>query len=242
MRFGSLFAGIGGMDLGLERAGMTCDWQVEIDDYATKVLEKHWPRIRRWRDVRDFPPEPVDDWRIDAIAAGFPCQDITSSGKRAGIWGGRSSLFFEVVRIVRVLRPSIVILENVSDLLVRGMGTVLGEMAALGFNSWWDCFPAACLGIPQRRWRTFVVSYAPGVRFEAIPEWLSTRKRSFLGSHHDGLDEAERQFEACAGSISGADYGLPGWVDRIRTLGNAVVPQVAEWIGRRILEADFRLH
>ena len=90
VKFGSLFAGIGGIDLGLERAGMECIWQVEIDDYATRVLEKHWPNVRRWRDVRDFPPEPVEDWRCDLIAGGFPCQDISYAGKGAGINGSRS--------------------------------------------------------------------------------------------------------------------------------------------------------
>ncbi len=70
--FGSLFAGIGGFDLGFERAGMTCAWQVEIDDYANRVLEKHWPDVRRWRDVRTFPPEPTNEWKVDVICGGFP--------------------------------------------------------------------------------------------------------------------------------------------------------------------------
>ena len=89
LTFGSLFAGIGGFDLGFERAGMVCKWQVEIDDYCNKVLAKHWPDVRRWGDIRYFPPlgTTPDEWKVDVICGGFPCQDITSSGKRAGIRG-----------------------------------------------------------------------------------------------------------------------------------------------------------
>ncbi len=101
MKFGSLFAGIGGFDLGLERAGMECRWQVEIDDYATKVLEKHWPDVKRYRDIRD-----VNDleW-VDLICGGFPCQDISYAGKGAGIEGARSGLWSEYARIIRLVRP-----------------------------------------------------------------------------------------------------------------------------------------
>ena len=84
MTFGSLFAGIGGMDLGLEWSGMTCKWQVEIDGYARRVLAKHWPNVPKHDDVRTFPPNE-GDWNVDVIAGGFPCQDISNAGKRAGI-------------------------------------------------------------------------------------------------------------------------------------------------------------
>lgn len=235
MTFGSLFSGIGGMDLGLERAGMECRWQVEIDPFCNRVLAKHWPDVKRYGDVRAVEWSGVEP--VDVIAGGFPCQDITSSGKRAGIRGERSGLFFEVVRVVRLVRPRFLILENVSDLLSRGMGDVLGELAALGMDAWWDCFPAALLGIPQRRFRTFIVAYPASLGLAPGGEWISSRERSVLGSHHDGLDEAEHQFEACARLAGRADDGVPRWMDRVRVLGNAVVPQVAEWIGRRILES-----
>uniref|UniRef100_UPI0035617122 DNA cytosine methyltransferase n=1 Tax=Stieleria sp. TaxID=2795976 RepID=UPI0035617122 len=94
LTFGSLFAGIGGIDLGFERAGMTCKWQVEIDDYARRVLAKHWPDVRRHDDVRTW-PQP-DTERVDVIAGGFPCQDISYAGKGAGLAGERSGLFFEL--------------------------------------------------------------------------------------------------------------------------------------------------
>ncbi len=237
MTYGSLFAGIGGFDLGFERAGMSCSWQVEIDPYCQKVLAKHWPNVRREADVRTFPP-PEGDWKVDVICGGFPCQDITSSGKREGIHGSRSGLFFEVIRIVRVLRPSFLVLENVSDLLSRGMGTVLGELANVGMDAWWDCVPAAAFGVPQRRFRVFIVAYPSSFRFTPGGEWLKARTRSKLGDHYDGLDAAKREFKACSGMAGRKDDGIPRWMDRIRTLGNAVVPEVAEWIGRRIMEVD----
>src|ERR1700678_4087108 len=104
MTFGSLFCGIGGFDLGLERAGMQCKWQVEIDPYARRVLEKHWPDVRRWDDVRTFPPE---NWRsqVDLICGGFPCQDISSAGLRRGITEPQSGLWAQFERIVGELRP-----------------------------------------------------------------------------------------------------------------------------------------
>ena len=116
MKFGSLFCGIGGFDLGLERAGMQCAWQVEIDPYAQKVLAKHWPDVRRHADVCTFPPEE-GDWEVDVICGGFPCQDISYAGKGAGLAGARSGLWYEFARIIGQLRPRYVVVENVAALL-----------------------------------------------------------------------------------------------------------------------------
>src|SRR6476661_6834913 len=129
LTFGSLFAGIGGIDLGLERAGMRCAWQVEIDDYATRVLAKHWPDVTRFRDVRSVGAHNLTP--VDLLAGGFPCQDISDAGKRAGIEGARSGLWSEFARLIGELRPRYVLVENVTALLRRGMGTVLGDLAAL---------------------------------------------------------------------------------------------------------------
>ena len=120
LTFGSLFAGIGGFDLGFERAGMVCKWQVEIDDYANRVLAKHWPDMRRWPDVRTW-PQP-DTERVDVICGGFPCQDISYAGQGAGLDGDRSGLFFEAVRVVRELRPRVVVLENVYQIYYANTG------------------------------------------------------------------------------------------------------------------------
>ena len=122
LSFGSLFAGIGGFDLGFERAGMVCKWQVEIDEYANRVLAKNWPDVRRWPDVRTW-PQP-DTERVDVICGGFPCQDISPAGNRKGIDGERSGLFFDLARVVRELRPTVVVLENSSALVGNGLGRV----------------------------------------------------------------------------------------------------------------------
>lgn len=161
LTFGSLFAGIGGIDLGFERAGMRCVWQVEIDDYASRVLAKHWPTVRRWPDVRTWPQ--ADTQWVDVIAAGFPCQDISYAGTGEGLDGSRSGLFYEVARIVRTLGPRIVVLENVAALLTRGMGDVLGTLAAIGYDAQWHCIPAAAIGAPHIRDRAFIVAHAQSV-------------------------------------------------------------------------------
>jgi hypothetical protein len=162
MTFGSLFAGVGGLDLGLTRAGLTCSWQVEIDPFCRSILARHWPDVRRHDDIRTFPPSDTEEWRVDLIAGGFPCQDISHAGKRVGIDGERSGLWSEYERIIRLLRPRYVLVENVPALLVRGMDRVLGELATLGFDAEWECIPAGALGAPYLRDRLFILAHAHG--------------------------------------------------------------------------------
>jgi DNA (cytosine-5)-methyltransferase 1 len=163
MTFGSLFSGIGGLDLGFERAGMRCVWQVEKDEYCRKVLAKNWPTIPKHNDVRTFPDGEIET--PDCIAGGFPCQDISVAGKRKGLAGERSGLWSEFARIVRVVRPKYVVVENVSGLLVPGeeepasIGRVLGELAACGYDAEWTSLPAWAFGSTQARWRVFIVAY-----------------------------------------------------------------------------------
>ena len=156
--FGSLFAGIGGFDLGFERAGFECRWQVEIDDYATKILEKHWPKVHRERDIRECNANNLE--RVDCIIGGFPCQDISYAGRGAGLDGERSGLFFEAIRLVRELQPRAIVLENVAALLTRGLDRVLGTLAEIGYDAEWHCIPAAAVGAPHIRDRVFVLAYA----------------------------------------------------------------------------------
>lgn len=236
LTFGSLFAGIGGFDLGFERAGMKCEWQVEIDPFCRQVLERHWPDARRWDDVRTFPP--AGDWRVDVICGGFPCQDISNAGKLAGIEGERSGLWTEMARVIRTLRPTYVVVENVAALLVRGMGTVLKDLAASGYDAEWDVLSAAAFGAEHLRERCFIVAYPVSSR---LPVWRKGRAfaedaRIFgaglgfaVGTEAAGLERRG------ASRWSGDVHGIPQRVDRIKALGNAVVPQVAEWIGRRIV-------
>ena len=161
MTFGELFAGIGGFSLGLERAGMTCKWQVEIDPYATAVLKKHWPDVPKHDDVRTFPPTHThthtQDFIVDLICGGFPCQDISVAGKGAGLAGERSGLWNDFARVIRTVRPRWVVIENVPALTARGLGTVLGDLAEIGFDAEWHCIPASAVGAPHRRERIWVI-------------------------------------------------------------------------------------
>lgn len=312
LTFGSLFSGIGGLDLGLERAGLKCSWQVEVDDYARKVLQKHWLDVPKWRDVRYFLSgkrwrRAREAWQVDLVCGGFPCQDISNAGRRAGINGKRSGLWREFARIVRLLRPRYVLVENVPALTVRGLDRVLGDLAALGYDAEWDCIPAAAVGAPHLRWRIFILAYSVEFRKYAAgnlasgnPTTLSHTDRSEQGRRHKPERQSQRrdaessrdgeegiaadaqgvqrqevvggesdgvlqsspvsdsvckwsgqrwreQFAAycertrdvywkdAVSPVCGVADGVPHRVDRLRGLGNAVVPQIAEYIGRQIL-------
>ena len=172
LTFGSLFAGVGGLDLGLERAGIKCRWQVEIDEYASRVLERHWPNVRRHDDVQTF----TDIEYVDIVCGGFPCQDVSNAGHRAGIDGERSGLFFELMRIVRDVGPRYVLLENVSALLVRGMDRVLSELAASGYDAEWEWLPASAFGAYHNRDRVFILAYREGASPRVFEEQGARQK------------------------------------------------------------------
>lgn len=277
--FGSLFAGIGGFDLGFERAGMVCKWQVEIDDYATRVLAKHWPDVHRERDIRQCGSYNLQ--RVDVICGGFPCQDISYAGRGAGLAGERSGLFFEAVRLVRQLRPRAVVLENVAALYTRGLDVVLGTLAGIGYGCEWHCIPAAAVGAPHLRKRVFIVAYAGCQRRQQIggcafgdekenERWSTNEdhkpcgcsKGCKLSQSASNVAYAGQQRPRRAEKVDGqaaiwqqriADAtgggwwetepavgrvanGIPNRVHRLRGLGNAVVPQVAEVVGKRVLD------
>ena len=229
-----MFSGIGGLDLGLERAGMTVVWQSEIDPYACRVLAKHWPTVPNLGDVTKIDWSSVE--RVDVICGGFPCQPISSSGLRR-LTDDPRWLWPQVAHAVRVLRPRYVLLENVADLLVRGFGDVASDLASAGYDLEWSCFPAAALGLPQRRWRTFVVAHRDGLGLEAVEERDGSRALALRRPDAHRLGEAELAASQAASRVRGVGDGVPAWMDRVRTLGNAVVPQVAEHIGRRLMEA-----
>lgn len=243
MTAGSLFAGIGGFDLGLERAGFEISWQVEIDRYARRVLAKHWPDVpRHWR-VQDVGAANLD--RVDLICGGFPCQDISSAGTRAGIEGARSGLWSEFARIIGELRPRWVIIENVSRLVRAGLDRVLWDLASIGYDAEWDHIEARDLGAPHRRSRIWIVAYPN-----------SGRQSPQRPTHYDhGSDAQWDHVGRCRARILGqapdprapwpvepdicrVAHGVPSRVDRLRGLGNAIVPSIARWIGQRIIEQE----
>ena len=285
MKFGSLFSGIGGIDLGLERAGMTCIWQSEIEPYACQVLAKHWPNIPNLGDIRDIDWTTVE--RADVVAGGYPCQPFSHAGRRAGEHDPRH-LWPMFAECIRVVRPRYALLENVAGHLSLGFGSVLSDLAALRYDARWDCIPAAAVGAPHLRDRVFVIATCQNVahayedsqpRFaehgnetedrteqrRAVADtnnWrscdpLRTRWNAPWNGRTDVADTgriaaqvppAGRQpsiqepKRACRWetepSVGRVAHGIPRRMDRLRALGNAVVPQVAEHIGNIIMEAD----
>jgi DNA (cytosine-5)-methyltransferase 1 len=297
----SLFSGIGGLELGLERAGMTTIGQVEIDPFARAVLARHWPDVPRHDDVRTA----VEWWRgeprpaVDLIAGGFPCQGHSLAGKRRGTgderWGW--PWFRDVVE---ALGPRVILIENVPNLTRTGLVDVLEDLAGLGFAAEWSRVPAAAMGAPHLRWRLFIIAaHAERIKLRDEPGWrrgadregptvtgfdgstwaladahggtLESRRRrgrtarGGVGAHaladagregrRSGRGECRVESEQPTGEpgrtwaepvgrggwpaesdVGRVAYGVPGRVDRLRTLGNAVVPAVAEYVGRLIID------
>jgi len=259
MNFGSLFSGIGGLDLGLERAGLSCLWQSEIDPYASRVLKKHWPAVPNLGDIRDI------DWRtvptVDLVCGGYPCQPFSYAGARNGTNDPRH-LWPRFGDCLRILRPRFALLENVTGHLSLGFDDVQADLAALGYNTQWDCIPAAAVGAPHLRDRIFVIAtrndrmdaysdsepngtinaatqpwpspmaHANGKRFPQC-EPAALTNQSIIGCR--STNETRRIWEPEPG-VGRVANGIPNRLDRLRGLGNAVVPQVAEHIGNIIMD------
>jgi len=241
MTVGSLFAGIGGFDLGFERAGFQVKWQVEIDPFCLAVLEKHWPDVRRYEDIRTVGAPNLE--RVDVIVGGFPCQDVSSAGHRAGIdAGARSGLWREMARVVDELRPGYVVVENVSALLYNGLGRVLGDLAEVGYDAEWECLPASSFGAPHRRDRVWIVAYPSEMLRDRVlfPGTLDAEGAAAWYQRIWAIIRARRARHAPPADfckLRAAD-GLSGRLDELAAYGNAVVPQITEWLARRILDAE----
>lgn len=248
MTIGSLFSGIGGLELGLEMCGMgPVKWQCDSDPAARAVLAKHWPNVRRYEDVRAIDGAAE---KVDIICGGFPCQPVSCAGKRKAQKDTRWLWPF-FASVVDVLRPKSVFIENVPGLRTAGLRDVLADLADLGFDAQWGCFSAEDVGAPHRRKRMFLLAYTDG-------EFL--RKQQGRRSGQGGTGAAESRRDGKASNVAntncqpdhvspaqGCDlpgaaggswwavepdvgrvaYGVQGRVDRLRLLGNAVVPQQA---------------
>jgi DNA (cytosine-5)-methyltransferase 1 len=228
----------GGIELGLERTGgFETVWQVEIDYYARRVLAKHWPTVRRWDDVRTFPPGPADEWRCDAIVGGDPCQRNSAAGNsRAESLGG------EFVRVVDALRPRLVLRENPSHVRADApwpWWTMRAALESLGYAVLPFRLRACCFGAQHERERVFLL----GERTDASSIGLAWRDNERSSDREPGNDISSLVHTHNWGDLRKtrgyrSRNGVPAYVDRMRCLGNAVVPQVAQWIGERILEAE----
>lgn len=241
IRLLDLFSGVGGFSLGFERTGgFETAAFCEIEPFPRRVLAKHWPEVPCYHDIRELTAERLaaDGIAVDAICGGFPCQDISSSGRKVGIGGSRSGLWGEVARLVDEIRPRFLVVENVTDLVHRGLGEVLGTLADLGYDAEWHRIPASFVGLPQARNRLWVVAYPNSWRREISAQCDGTGPIVKLRADDDRLALAQcRAGEAALGKCRVAD-GVPGGVERLKALGNAVVPQIPELIGNAILAAE----
>lgn len=304
------FSGIGGFSLAARWLGGIETVQfVEREPFCQCILSKHWPTVPIHDDIRTFQPQPGS---ADIICGGFPCQDISQAGKGAGLAGSRSGLFYELLRVVRLVGPRYVVLENVAAITHRGMDAVLGALAEAGYNAEWACIPAAAVGACHQRDRWWCVAYASGPDGGRRPEGAGRGQRGSADADGCGIPEGCRGAEqlanptrmlshGCAGKQQGepggrpvsesgdgnraaapdpmrqrlegpdelgssgapwpsaiarlspdwrgylsepvlrrGDDGLSGRVDRLKALGNAVVPQVAMIPLARVLEQERR--
>jgi DNA (cytosine-5)-methyltransferase 1 len=278
-----LFSGIGGFSLGLERAGMRTVAFCEIDPFARSVLGEHWPHVLIYDDVRSLTADRLasDGITVDVICGGFPCQDISTAGKGAGIGGERSGLWKEYARLVGELRPQFVVVENVAALLSRGLDVVLGDLASLGYDAEWHCIPASAVGAPHRRDRIWIVAnpgrgrrsepgkgeiqqqgraeavgssqamadapskYGDGSRTRTEPSGRDESSDSSALSypaHYAAIGEGIGRGESAGfwwiePDVGRVAHGIPDRTHRLKALGNAVVPQIPEIIGRAIMTA-----
>lgn len=238
LRVLDLFSGIGGFSLGLERTGgfKTVTF-CEIDPFCRRVLAKHWPHVPCYEDVE---AAEFSYRSADVVCGGFPCQDLSFAGRGAGLSGARSGLYRHLVRAIRLVRPAFALLENVAALLDRGLGTILGDLAEDGYDAEWDCVGADSVGASQNRERIWILANPhdsgrqgpiwAGQPHAARPEWqtaCSEPLRSACGYWPPGpraVDDIPRMAD-----------GPADRAHRLRALGNAVVPQIPELIGRAIL-------
>lgn len=240
----SLFTGIGLHDLGLERAGFRIAAQVELDQYCRAVLERHWPEVTRFGDVRTVSADALrlaGVERIDLITGGFPCQDISVAGKGAGLDGKRSGLWHEMRRVVSDVRPDWVLAENVPALRTRGADRVLTDLAAIGYTCWPIVVGALHAGAPHRRLRVWIVAHRNGaeLRLESGRScregWSEASEPGWSGAaladgHRDG-----REFERRGGLLDGERTARRDDVDGRgeRRLGDANRSRLAILRGER---------
>lgn len=239
MKVLDLFSGIGGFSLGLEAAGMETIAFCEIDKKARLVLKKHWPNVPIFEDVQKLKREEVGT--VDLICGGFPCQDISLAGKGAGIEGKRSGLWWQFHRLINEIKPKWVIAENVSALRSRGLDTVLRSLNEIGYDAEWHCIPASAIGAKHTRDRIWIVAYPNSSRYSSQrhsinQNWKTLIQEREIKSLFESSGQGRWSTEPCVGRMVD---GVPRRMDRLRQLGNAVVPLIPELIGRAIMKENY---
>lgn len=231
-----LFSGIGGFSLGLEAAGMHTAAFCEIDPFCQKVLARHWPGVPVYHDIKSLSSRRLHHDRIptiDLICGGYPCQPFSIAGRQRGENDPRH-LWPEMHRLIREIRPRWVVCENVAGHVELGLDTVLADLDTSGYAATPFIIPACAIGAPHRRDRVWIVAHAAGVRQTRAP-----RQRERQPAYQ--LSSPAIRWDLPAPFTVGSDDGIPYRMERSRALGNAVVPQIPELIGRAIIAYDAQL-
>ncbi len=248
----SLFTGIGGIDLAAEWAGFETIGQCEWGDYATKVLEKHWPFVPKWKDIRTLTGdnfyERTGMRTVDIISGGFPCQPYSIAGKQRGKEDDRY-LWPEMLRVVQEIKPTWVLGENVVGILGLGIEKILFDLESTGYQGGVFQIPACSIGAAHKRDRVFIVSYAIGKRWDGLEQEPSIRRPDIdISNAFKPWNNAEHLSLDFYGTISNPssgkkrnDDGLSEGMDRLECIGNAVVPQQVFPILKSIAEIEINL-
>jgi DNA (cytosine-5)-methyltransferase 1 len=300
MKFLSLFSGIGGFDLGLERAGMECVGQVEIDPFCNKVLEKHWPNVKRMGDIKNVKGDEFGT--VELVCGGFPCQPFSQAGKRKGAEDDRF-LWPEMFRVIQSCGPTWIIGENVSGIIGVELDNVLSQMEDIGYQVQTFIIPACAVDAKHRRDRVWIVGHSTSERSrklsiqsrqsqktnintngaskilahtgciterlekcgrdeegtcykssgcsEMVSNTIGERQQGsgkFINAMHTETIRSRKTIDVIDGGIHSewpiepelgrVAYGIPNRMDRLKSLGNAVVPQIVEIIGRAIMQIE----
>lgn len=236
-----LFSGIGGFSLGLERAGMRTVAFCEREPFCRKVLAKHWPTVPCYDDIQTLTAARLaaDGIAVDAVCGGFPCQDISLAGEGAGLDGERSGLWSDYARLLSELNErreiKFVLVENVAALLGRGLDRVLRDLAALGFDAEWHCIPASYVGLRHLRDRVWIVAYAKRYSLQGRAYFTEAWRSQSRTQQLAGLVQPGSWPTISSARDRGTGHGVPHGTHRNKSVGNAVVPQIPELIGRAIM-------
>ena len=246
MTHGSLFSGIGGFDLGAERAGLQNLWACEIDEFKQQILHKHFPDTQIYSDIKTINPPYVD-----VISGGFPCQDISQAQFRYknnrygnyGIKGERSGLWSEYARVIRCVRPKYVIIENSPMLPIRGLEVVLCDLAAAGYDAEWQTLSAKAFGFPHLRKRCFVVAYSMQGRRNRDNRYFPNLEKLYqrqpptetivpVPPTWDFPQRDDKYIRESNGLLRKL------YRRRIAACGDAVIPTITEYLFRALVEFD----
>jgi len=235
-----LFSGVGNFSLGLSRAGGFSTLAFcEIDRTCHPVLNKHFPNVPIFTDIKSLRSDQLE-FNPDVICGGFPCQDLSLAGKGQGLSGDRSGLWYEYLRLIYEASPKWAIIENVSALRNRGLDEVLRGLASIGYHARWDCVPASALGAAHQRDRVWIVANRSSERIQGLWSQGFAQPQS-LEFPFLPFGPGNRQWEvepdvrrSLYGNASRLDGRMNTWGQRLHQIGNAVVPQIPEAIGREI--------